>query len=106
MKHYKSMLVWVILILLFVFVYQGLKTNNAGEAISFTQFMTKALKAESDLERVDAITVRGANIEGTLRDGTRFTTTGQLKEFHKDLIERGVLDAALDDRSRSIHVSR
>ena len=89
MKHYKSMLVWVILILLFVFIYQGLKTNHAGEAISFTQFVDKALKAEGE-QRVDAITVRGGAIEGMLASGKRFTTTGDLKEFHKDLIGRGV----------------
>ena len=89
MKHYKSMLVWVILILLFVFIYQGLKTSNTGEGISFTQFMDKALKAEGE-QRVDAITVRGEAIEGMLASGKRFTTTGDLKDFHKDLIGRGV----------------
>ena len=89
MKHYKSMLVWVILILLFVFIYQGLKTSHTGEGISFTQFMDKALKAEGE-QRVDAITVHGEAIEGMLASGKRFTTTGDLKEFHKDLIARGV----------------
>jgi len=89
LKHYKSMLVWVILILLFVFIYQGLKTSHAGEAISFTQFMDKALKADGE-QRVDTITVRGHAIEGMLASGSRFTTTGELKEFHKDLIARGV----------------
>ncbi len=90
MKQYKSMLVWVGLILLFVFIYQSLHTSNAGAPLTFTQFAHKALKTSDDMERVDAITVRGNQIRGTLRDGTRFTTTGELMQIQRDLLERGV----------------
>jgi len=90
LKHYKSMLVWVVLILLFVFIFQGLRGNPPGHAISYTQFMHKALKAEDGMERVEKITVNGLNITGTLRNGDRFTTTGDIEEFQKDLVDRGV----------------
>ncbi len=90
MKHYKSMLVWVGLILLFVFIYQGLHTSTAGAPLTFTQFAHKALHAKGEMERVDSITVRGNQVRGTLGDGTRFTTTGDINELQRDLIERDV----------------
>jgi len=90
LKHYKSMLVWVVLILLFVFIFQGLRSNPPGSTISFTQFMHKALKSEDGLERVEAIEVSGTQITGTLRNGKRFTTTGSIEEFQKDLVDRDV----------------
>ena len=90
MKHYKSMLVWVVLILLFVFIFQGLRNSAPGTAISFTQFMHKALKADDGLERVESIKVSGPHITGTLRNNERFSTTGDITEFQKDLVNRGV----------------
>jgi cell division protease FtsH len=86
------MLVWVVLILLFVLIYQGLRSGRAGEEISFTQFIHKAV-AQKDVrpgDRIDAITVHGNAIEGTTKDGTPFRTWGELKEFHKDLIANGI----------------
>ncbi len=90
MKHYKSMLVWVVLILVFVFLYQGLHSQGAGRPISFSQFVHKALKTSDDMERVETVVVHGNQIKGTLRDGTRFTTTGVIEELQRDLIDRGV----------------
>ncbi len=90
MKHYKSMLVWVVVILGFVFFYNSLKTRTAGKELSFTQFVHRATKVDDDMLRVDRVTVRGATIEGQFRDGKRFTTTGDIKELQKDLINAGV----------------
>ncbi len=90
MKHYKSILVWVVLILLFVFIYQGLRTGNAGKQITFSQFIHAAEKGDESGQKVESITVRGQQIEGNFHDGTRFTTTGALEEFHKELIDGGI----------------
>ncbi|MCO4764524.1 MAG: ATP-dependent zinc metalloprotease FtsH [Myxococcales bacterium] len=90
MKHYKSMLVWVVVILGFVFFYNSLKTRTAGKELSFTQFVHRATKADDEMMRVDRITVRGEAIEGQFQNGERFTTTGSLKDLQKDLINAGV----------------
>ena len=90
MKHYKSMLVWVVLILLFVFIYQGLKSGGGVPEISFTQFVTKAMNTTEVSQQVDTVTVRGNMIEGKFKNGDPFRTSGELKEFHKDLIAKGV----------------
>jgi len=89
LKQYKSMLVWVVLILLFVFIYQGLRSGGTGEEISFTQFINASTTATGD-EAVDDVKVRGQLIEGTYKSGKVFRTSGDLKDFHKDLIAKGV----------------
>ena len=90
MKHYKSMLIWVLVIVGFVLFYNNLKTRAAGKELSFTQFVHRATKTKDEMMRVEKIKVRGAAIEGQFRDGQRFTTTGDLKELQKDLINAGV----------------
>jgi cell division protease FtsH len=89
LKQYKSMLVWVVLILLFVFLYQGFKSGSTSDEISFTQFIHSATTA-ADGQAVDEVKVRGQAIEGTFKDGRTFRTSGDLKDFHKDLIAKGV----------------
>ncbi len=89
MKQYKSILVWVGLILVAVFIFQGVRSAGGGEDISFTQFIHAATTA-TDGQQVEKISVRGANIEGEFKDGKTFRTAGELKEFHKDLIAKGV----------------
>jgi cell division protease FtsH len=102
LKHYKSILVWIVLIVLFVVIYHGLRSGGAGQPISFTNFVERAMRsdeapagagkgaAERDLPRVDKITVRGQQIEGIYSNGKRFTTTGDITEFQRDLITNGV----------------
>ncbi len=92
MKHYKSMLVWVALILLFVFIYQGLRSGGGGPEITFTAFVNDALHTTDPNQQVDEITVRGTAIEGTRKaTGETFRTTGDIKDFAKDLINKGVI---------------
>ncbi len=90
MKHYKSMLVWVVVILGFVFFYNSLKTRTAGKELSFTQFVHRALGTKDKMMRVDRITVRGKSIEGQFQNGERFTTVGELKDIQKALIDNDV----------------
>ncbi len=90
LKNYKSILVWVVLILLFVFIYQGLKSGGTGTEVTFTQFIHKATATTEVGQQVDEVTVRGAGIEFTTKDGERFRTSGDLKDFQKDLIAKGV----------------
>jgi cell division protease FtsH len=79
------MLVWVVLVLLFIVVYRQLETHHTGEEITFTQFVKFADKGE-----VRAIKVRGGSIEGEFKDERHFTTAGELKDYQKDLIAKGV----------------
>ena len=92
MKHYKSMLVWVVLILLFVLIYQGLRSGRTGDEVSFSQFIHKAL-AQKDVrpeDRIDTITVHGSAIEFRTKEDKAFRTWGDLKEYQKDLIQNGI----------------
>jgi len=91
-KQYRNMLVWVVLILLVVVLYTGVRSSAAGAEISFTEFIHKATatKDVAEKDQIDEITVRGLQIEGATRDGKPFRTAGDLKEFQKDLIAKGV----------------
>ncbi len=84
------MLIWVLVIVGFVLFYNNLKTRAAGKELSFTQFVHRATKTKDEMMQVEKVKVRGEAIEGRFRDGQRFTTTGDLKELQKDLIDAGV----------------
>jgi cell division protease FtsH len=86
------MLVWIVLALLVAVLYTGVKSSDAGPDISFTEFINKATATKDvrEEDRVDSITVRGLGIEGLTRSGAPFRTSGDIKEFQKDLIGSGV----------------
>ena len=92
MKQYRNMLVWVVLILLVVVLYTGVRSSAAGAEISFTEFIHKATATKdiAEKDQIDEITVHGLQIEGLTREGKPFRTAGDLKEFQKDLIVKGV----------------
>ncbi len=92
MKQYRSMLVWLGVIVLVFLLWTGVHSGTAGAEISFTEFIHKATATKdiADADRVDEITVRGLQIEGINHGGRPFRTTGDLREFQKDLITHGV----------------
>ncbi len=72
-SSYKTIGLWVILIILFVAFYQ-LFSNNREEvqALTFTSFQKKVAE-----KKINAVTIKGNVYEGTLADSTeRFRTTG------------------------------
>ena len=92
MKHTKSLLIWAGVFLLVVMVIQYSTATGRTKQYSFTQFVNKSVHVENvpAAERVADVTVRGNTIEGTLRNGDAFRTTGDIDGFQKDLIANGV----------------
>ena len=92
MKQYRSMLVWVGLILLVVVMFSSWSGGAAGSEITFTEFITKSTSTKdvSEADRIDEFSVRGLQITGFTRGGKPFRSTGDIKEFQKDLIGNGV----------------
>ncbi len=92
MKPYRSMLVWVGLILLVVVLYRGIEAGGPGSEVSFTEFIHKATATKdiADNDRIDAITVHGPQLEGITKGGKVIKATGDLQEFQKDLVATGV----------------
>jgi cell division protease FtsH len=81
------------MIVVFVGIYQTLKTTKPGEQITFSEFYHRALPADGDdvgQLRVAEIVVRGREIEGKYTDNTRFRTIGDIKAIERDLMERNV----------------
>ena len=98
MKNTKSLLIWIAVIFAIFVVIQQSATGGRVEQLSFTQFVNRAVawkdlpetQRPKEADRVADITVRGNNIEGTFHNGKAFRATGDVKEFHKDLIANGV----------------
>ncbi|HIA00762.1 MAG TPA: cell division protein FtsH, partial [Myxococcales bacterium] len=90
---YKTILLWFVLIIVFVAIYQTLKTTNHGQKIDFSDFYHQAIPSADDSGAqvvVAKVTVRGKEIEGEYSDGTRFRTVGDIKPIERDLMERGI----------------
>lgn len=91
MKHYRSLFLWMTLILGVALAYKLMSLGGTPEEIPFSQFVNNALHSKDDAQAVDEIKVRGSLIEGRYKkDRKAFTTSGDLKEFNKDLIAKGV----------------
>jgi cell division protease FtsH len=92
----KTFLVWVVLIVLFALVMKEHFDRPAAADIDYTTFISKALPAATEPlgalppSGVSKLTVKGDRIEGEYVDGSAFRTVGDLKDFQKDLIARGV----------------
>ncbi len=94
-QTYKTVLLWIFLIVIFVGIYQTLKSSGDGTQIDFSDFYHRALPDEDNgavAERVAEITIRGQEIEGKYTDGQKFHTRGDLTEYElvKDLMARGI----------------
>jgi cell division protease FtsH len=90
---YKTIVLWIVLIIVFVAIYQTLRTTNQGQKIDFSDFYHRAIPSADDASTqpvVAKITVRGNEIQGEYADGTRFRTVGDIKPIERDLMERNI----------------
>ena len=68
----KQIFIWIIIFVLMVMTFnalQGESINGASDKLAFSDFLNRV-----DDRQVNAIKVHGRNIEGTMADGTAFTT--------------------------------
>ncbi len=81
--------------MIFVAIYQTLKSTGTGQLIDFSDFYHRALPGEEVEEthglRVIKVVVRGPNIDGEYTDGTKFRTIGNLEPYEEKLLQNGVL---------------
>jgi len=88
-------MLWIFLIIIFVAIYQTLKSTGAGQQIDFSDFYHQAIPSEEAEEthgmRVVKIVVRGPDIEGEYADGSRFRTIGNVEPYEERLLDSGVL---------------
>ena len=92
-QNLKNLLVWLLFIALFVMVFQTLQGRADVEELGFSDFVTKALPRDGQGSLVMSITIHGegvAEIEGVMKDGTPFRTLGDISEYQKDLVDRGI----------------
>jgi len=72
MRQYRTVFLWVVLILLFVGFYQLFNRSTAeSQEIDFTSFLDKA-----DHNAVKSVTIKGDKYEGKTTDDKPFKTTG------------------------------
>ena len=65
------------------------QTAPLGSEQSFSTFVNQVLNIRPATS-VESITVRGKEITGILKDGTRFTTIGDLSDYRQLLVQRGI----------------
>ncbi|TNE47528.1 MAG: ATP-dependent metallopeptidase FtsH/Yme1/Tma family protein [Deltaproteobacteria bacterium] len=70
-QSHRTLILWVVLILLLVFIYQLFSPRNPGKPISFTDFISKVKNHD-----VKEVTIQGQVYTGKLRDTTKFRTVG------------------------------
>ncbi len=82
-QSYKTILLWLLLIVVFVAIYQTLQSSSSGEKIPFSEFITQ-------VDSGTRIVVRGQEIEGMTRAGRRFSTVGDISDYVKEFVAKGV----------------
>jgi len=92
----RTFLIWLLFIGLFVMVLMHSRGGRKSQEIDFSEFIAKALPAAQTPDgpppptQVESVKVKGDRLEGVFVSGEAFTTVGDLKDFQKDLIARGV----------------
>jgi len=74
---------------LFVVIFSTLRGGTNQAEIGFSDFIRQAIP-ENGPTHVARIAVTGDRIEGEFLDGSPFKTVGDIEEYQKDLINRGV----------------
>ena len=103
-QSFKTFLVWIIFIGLFVLVFQSVQNPPVDSEMPFSDFVATALPKDGP-SGVAKVRVTGDVLEGELVDGTKFKTVGDLKEFQKDLVDRKVSITYESETANSFWVS-
>lgn len=103
-QGFKTLLIWLIFIGLFIIIFETVRVQNIEQEIEFSEFIAKALP-DSGPTGVKKIVIRGEEIEGEYLDGNRFKTIGDIKEYQKDLIAKGIIVRYESDAMSSFWVS-
>jgi len=71
-NQHKNIFIWLAIFILMIFTFNALQGDNFGggkEKVSFSDFLNKV-----DAKQVSSVKIQGRVLEGTLSDGTAFTT--------------------------------
>lgn len=85
-QTYKTVLLWIFLIVIFVMIYQTLKPGGDGKKLDWSDFYQQAVAVNdgtTDSKRIKEIKVRGREIHGQYEDDSRFYTRGVLEEGYE-----------------------
>jgi len=88
----KTLLLWAVLFIGFIVVFQYVKQSGKEEEIPFSRFLAEARTLEGldkglpPLSEVKSFTVTGERIAGQLSDGTQFVTRGDIKALGDQLL--------------------
>ena len=90
-QTYKTVLLWVILIVIFVTIWHILRSSGSGTQEDFSKFYHEALPADEDAKTgVKEIRVIGKKIEGKYTDNRRFHTVGDISQYEKEMLARDI----------------
>lgn len=95
-QNLKTVLVWLLLIGVFVAIVETVDRKPASSEMVFSQFITAALPDPTTPDGplpsslVKEVTITGQKIEGRMKDGKEFKTFGDVSEYQKDLVARGI----------------
>jgi cell division protease FtsH len=89
-KSYKSLLIWIVMILIFVSVYESIQRTE-DHSIPFSDMVAKVHVDDDAKSEVASVTVKGLDLQGKFVDETAFVTRGDVKEFVKDFVRKGVV---------------
>jgi len=89
-KSYKSLLIWIAMILIFVSVYESIQ-RPPDNTIDFTEMVQKAHLDTDAASEITSLTVKGLDLHGKYADESEFISRGDLKEFIKDFVKKGVV---------------
>ena len=102
-SSFKTILVWILFLALFVVIFSTVRGRPDQTEIGFSEFVRRAIPTAGP-SGVARVVVVGDVIEGEFLDGTPFKTVGDLDDYQKDLIDRGV-DVSYENDTTGVWVS-
>ncbi len=89
-QQLKTVIILSAFIGLFVLAFEWVQQKQAPQELTFSDFIEKALPDNGKEPKIKSIVVKGEDITGEYVDGTPFHTIGDLKDYQRAIISKGI----------------
>ena len=88
-QQFKTLIILTAFIGLFILAFEWVQQKQAPKELTFSEFIADAMPDTGE-PKIKNITIKGEEITGEMLDGSPFHTIGDLKDYQRAIISKGI----------------